>query len=358
LKTKTWRFAMLGIGLVALPLVAQQLGQGPVRLIDQALLYVLLALGMNIVVGYAGLLDLGYVAFYAIGAYVFALLASPHLGQQFASIQALFPVGLHAPWWLVLPLAAGLAGLFGLILGAPTLRLRGDYLAIVTLAFGEIVRLFLNNGGQPFNITNGAHGITQIDDLHLFGNNLGQTLNVMGWTVPSVSLYYYVFLALVLGAVLISHRLEHSRIGRAWMAIREDEMAAEAMGIHTRNLKLMAFGMGAAFGGVAGVLFAAFQGFVSPESFTLQESILVVAMVVLGGSGHIPGVIVGAVLLSALPELLRYVVGPLQAMTGGRLDAPILRQLLVAMAMVGVMLLRPRGLWPRADAPVRPATNA
>jgi branched-chain amino acid transport system permease protein len=346
---------MLGVGLLVLPLLVQQLGHGPVRLIDQALVYVLLALGMNIVVGYAGLLDLGYVAFYAIGAYVFALLASPHLGQHFANIQALFPAGLHAPGWVVLPLAAGVAGLFGLLLGAPTLKLRGDYLAIVTLAFGEIIRLFLNNGGQPLNITNGAHGITPIDDLHFFGINLGQTLTVGVWAVPPVTLYYYVFLALVLIAVLISHRLEYSRIGRAWMAIREDEVAAEAMGIHTRNLKLMAFGMGAALGGVAGVMFAAFQGFVSPESFTLQESILVVAMVVLGGSGHIPGVIVGAVLLSALPELLRYVVGPLQAMTDGRLDAPILRQLLIALAMMGVMLLRPRGLWPRADVAQRHA---
>ncbi len=338
---------MAGICLLALPLLVQQLGNGPVRLIDQALLYVLLALGMNIVVGYAGLLDLGYVAFYAIGAYVFALMASPHLGQQFASVQALFPAGLHAPWCLVLPIAALVAGLFGIVLGAPTLKLRGDYLAIVTLAFGEIVRLFLNNGGQPVNITNGAHGITQIDDLRFFRINLGQTLNLMGWALSPVTLYYYVLLALVFAGVLTCHRLEHSRIGRAWMAIREDEVAAEAMGIHTRNLKLMAFGMGAAFGGMAGVMFAAFQGFVSPESFTLQESILIVAMVVLGGSGHIPGVIVGAVLLSALPEVLRYVVGPLQTLTGGRLDAPILRQLLVALAMIGVMLLRPHGLWAR-----------
>jgi branched-chain amino acid transport system permease protein len=318
-----------------------------VRLIDQALLYVMLALGMNIVVGYAGLLDLGYVAFYAIGAYIFALLASPHLGEQFAAVQALFPAGLHAPWWGVLPLAALVAGAFGVLLGAPTLKLRGDYLAIVTLAFGEIIRLFIVNLRHPVNLTNGAHGISQIDDVHLFGVNLGKTQTLWGLELPAVTLHYYLFLVLVLLAVLVCHRLEHSRIGRAWMAIREDEVAAEAMGIHTRNLKLMAFGMGAAFGGVAGAMFAAFQGFVSPESFSLQESILVVAMVVLGGTGHIPGVIVGAVLLSALPEVLRYVVGPLQAMTGGRLDAPILRQLLVAMAMVGVMLWRPGGLWAR-----------
>ena len=150
-------------------------------------------------------------------------------------------------------------------------------------------------------------------------------------------------------AIVICHRLERSRIGRAWMAIREDEIAARAMGINTRNLKLLAFGMGATFGGVAGVLFATFQGFVSPESFSLQESVMIVAMVVLGGLGHIPGVVVGALLLAALPEVLRYVAGPLQVMTDGRLDASILRQLLIALAMIGIMLARPRGLWPAPE---------
>ena len=161
--------------------------------------------------------------------------------------------------------------------------------------------------------------------------------------MSSVTLYYYLFLLLVVISVIVCHRLQHSRIGRAWMAIREDEIAAKAMGINTRNLKLLAFGMGATFGGVAGTMFGAFQGFVSPESFSLMESIMIVAMVVLGGIGHLPGVILGAVLLSALPEVLRYVAGPLQAMTGGRLDAAILRQLLIALAMITVMLLRPRG---------------
>ena len=157
------------------------------------------------------------------------------------------------------------------------------------------------------------------------------------------------FLLLAIVSVFICYRLQDSRIGRAWMAIREDEIAAKAMGINTRNMKLLAFGMGATFGGVAGVMFSAFQGFVSPESFSLMESIMIVAMVVLGGLGHIPGVILGAVLLSALPEVLRYVAGPLQAMTDGRLDASILRQLLIALAMIVVMLLRPRGLWPAPE---------
>jgi branched-chain amino acid transport system permease protein len=164
-----------------------------------------------------------------------------------------------------------------------------------------------------------------------------------------VAMYYYLFLGLVIVSIVLSHRIELSRIGRAWMAIREDEIAAKAMGINTRNMKLLAFGMGASFGGVSGALFASFQGFVSPESFTLMESVMIVAMVVLGGLGHLPGVVLGAVLLAALPEVLRYVASPLQHLTGGRLDASILRQLLIALAMIVVMLLRPRGLWPTPD---------
>ncbi|ABD70880.1 inner-membrane translocator [Rhodoferax ferrireducens T118] len=342
-------FLLAAVGLLILPLILQSFGNAWVRIADMALLYVLLALGLNIVVGYAGLLDLGYVAFFAIGAYMYGLLASPHLTETFAWIGAMFPDGLHAPIWVVIPAAAGLAGFFGLLLGAPTLRLRGDYLAIVTLGFGEIIRVFLNNLDHPVNITNGPKGMSQIDSLSFFGLNLGRTLDIGGYELNSVSLYYYLFLALVLFSVLISHRLQLSRVGRAWMAIREDEIAAKAMGINTRNLKLLAFGMGATFGGVSGTMFASFQGFISPESFSLMESVMIVAMVVLGGIGHLPGVILGAVLLSALPEVLRYVAGPLQAMTGGRLDSSILRQLLIALAMISVMLVRPRGLWPSPE---------
>ena len=236
-----------------------------------------------------------------------------------------------------------------MVLGAPTLKLRGDYLAIVTLGFGEIIRVFLNNLDQPINLTNGPKGIDQINSITLFGLDLGKPVTVFGFDVASVSLYYYLFLVLVIITIIVCHRLQMSRVGRAWMAIREDETAAKAMGINTRNLKLLAFGMGATFGGVAGTMFAAFQGFVSPESFSLMESVMVVAMVVLGGMGYLPGVILGAILLSALPEVLRYVAGPLQAMTGGRLDAAILRQLMIALAMIIVMLLRPRGLWPSPE---------
>ena len=339
------------IALLILPLVLQQAGNFWVRVADFALLYVLLALGLNIVVGYAGLLDLGFVAFFAIGAYMYGLMASPHLTETFEWFQVAFPEGLHTSIWLVVPLGAALAGVFGILLGAPTLKLRGDYLAIVTLGFGEIIRVFMNNLEQPVNITNGPKGLGQIDPMRVLGLNLGKPLNVGGFELSSVTLYYYLFLVLVVLSVIICHRLELSRIGRAWMAIREDEIAAKAMGINTRNMKLLAFGMGATFGGVAGSMFAAFQGFVSPESFSLTESVLIVSMVVLGGLGHLPGVILGAVLLSTLPEVLRWVSGifDLQRLTDGRIDASILRQLLIALAMIVVMLLRPRGLWPTPE---------
>lgn len=348
-KQKIILFLLAAIALLVLPLVLQGFGNAWVRIADMALLYVLLALGLNIVVGYAGLLDLGYVAFFAIGAYMYALLASPHLSETFPLFAAMFPNGLHSPIWLVIPAAAGLAALFGVLLGAPTLRLRGDYLAIVTLGFGEIIRVFMNNLDHPINITNGPKGMGQIDSLSFFGFSLGKRIEIGGLEIASVTLYYYLFLVLVVASVIISHRLQLSRVGRAWMAIREDEIAAKAMGINTRNLKLLAFGMGATFGGVSGAMFASFQGFISPESFALMESIMIVAMVVLGGIGHLPGVILGAVALSALPEVLRYVAGPLQAATGGRLDSSILRQLLIALAMIVIMLMRPRGLWPAPE---------
>ena len=356
-------FLGCGLLLFALPLVAQQFGQGYVRIMAMALLYVLLALGLNIVVGYAGLLDLGFVAFYAVGAYMYALLASPHLYENFEWIAQMLPNGMHTPIWLVIPLAAFLAAVAGVLLGTPVLKLRGDYLAIVTLGFGEIIRVFMLNLEHPVNITNGPRGLDRIDSMSFFGLDLGKAVMVGDFRIPSVTLYCWLFLALVMVSVVICWRLETSRIGRAWMAIREDEVAAKAMGVNTRNMKLLAFAMGATFGGVSGAMFAAFQGFVSPESFSLMESVMIVAMVVLGGMGHLPGVILGAVLLAALPEVLRYVAGDIQNLTGGRIDAAILRQLLVALAMIVIMLMRPRGLWParehgRAAAQPVPSTAA
>ena len=346
--SKPAKFACVA-ALLLLPLVLQSFGHHWVRIADTCLLYLMLALGMNIVVGQAGLLDLGYVAFYAVGAYLSALLASPHLSENVVWIAAAFPTGLHARWWLTIPLAAVLTAGLGVVLGAPTLRLRGDYLAIVTLGFGEIVRLLIVNGGRPVNITNGAKGIGPIDAIVMFGLDLGRPVSIGGHEIASVTLYCYLFLTLVVLSVIVCRRLQASRIGRAWAAIRDDEVAAEAMGVDTRRLKLLAFGIGASFGGVAGAMFGALQGFVSPEAFSLQESVIIVAMVVFGGIGHIPGVILGAVLLTALPEVLRYVTGPLQVMTYGRLDAGILRPLLVALAMIVTMLWRPHGLWPASE---------
>ena len=346
----------LAVVLAVLPLVVGLAGNAWVRMLDFALLYIMLALGLNIVVGYAGLLDLGYVAFYAVGAYMYALLSSPHLMENFEWIAQMFPNGLHNPIWLVIPMGAGLAATFGVLLGAPTLRLRGDYLAIVTLGFGEIIRIFLNNLNAPLNITNGPQGISNIDPIRIAGTDLSKRIELGSFTIEPVQLYYYLFLLLTLAVILVCVRLQNSRIGRAWVAIREDEIAAKAMGINTRNVKLLAFAMGASFGGVSGAMFASFQGFVSPESFVLMESVVIVAMVVLGGMGHVPGVILGAILLYAIPEVLRYAAKPAQeALFGHELVAPeALRMLLFGLAMVLIMLYRPAGLWPAPSHGVNP----
>jgi branched-chain amino acid transport system permease protein len=319
-------FALVGLALAVLPFALAQVGTTWVRITNFAILYVLLALGLNIVVGFAGLLDLGYIAFYAVGAYVYALLASPQFG-------------LHLPFWVILPIGAAVAALFGVLLGAPTLKLRGDYLAIVTLGFGEIVRIFLNNLSRPVNITNGPQGISGIDPFAL-----------PGFRFDSPIKYYYLLLAVALVIIAVNLRLQNSRIGRAWEAIREDEIAARAMGIDTRNLKLLAFAMGASFGGIAGGMFSAIQAFISPESFILVESIMVVSMVVLGGMGNVWGVILGALLLSFVPEILRWTVTPVQEALFGRMlvEPEVIRMLLFGLALVLVMLFRPAGLLPSA----------
>ena len=329
--------ALIAIALVALPFVLAMAGTAWVRITNLALLFVLLSLGLNIVVGFAGLLDLGYIAFYAVGAYVYALLASPHFN-------------LHLPFWVILPIGAAVACFFGILLGAPTLKLRGDYLAIVTLGFGEIVRIFLNNLSEPINITNGPKGITTIDPISIFGVNFSDTSRLGDLLVSGPIKYYYFLLAVLLFVIVINLRLQNSRIGRAWEAIREDEMAARAMGINTTRIKLLAFAMGASFGGVAGGMFSAMQGFISPESFILTESIMVLAMVVLGGMGNIWGVILGAILLSFVPEILRYTVEPAQLALFGKtiIDPEVIRMLLFGLAMVVMMLFRPAGVLPSA----------
>jgi branched-chain amino acid transport system permease protein len=329
--------AIVAVALLALPFALAGIGTAWVRITNLAILFVFLALGLNIVVGFAGLLDLGYIAFYAVGAYVYALLASPHFD-------------IHLPFWVILPIGAAVACLFGVLLGAPTLKLRGDYLAIVTLGFGEIIRIFLNNLSQPVNITNGPQGVTLIDPFRLGPITFRNTETFLGLAFSGPIKYYYMLLAFLLVIIVINLRLQDSRIGRAWEAIREDEVAARAMGINTRNMKLLAFAMGASFGGLAGGMFSAMQGFISPESFILVESIMVLAMVVLGGMGNIWGVIVGALLLSFAPEVLRYTVEPVQQALFGRMlvEPEVIRMLLFGFALVLMMLFRPAGLLPSA----------
>ncbi len=334
---KVFGILLIAATLLILPHVLTQIGTAWVRIANLAILFIFLSLGLNIVVGMAGLLDLGYVAFYAVGAYVWALLASPHFG-------------LHLPFWVILPIGALLACVAGIVLGAPCLRLRGDYLAIVTLGFGEIVRIFMNNLSAPFNITNGPKGIARIDGMQIGEISFVTTDTWLGLPFTGPIKYYYVLMLLLLLVIIVNLRLQDSRIGRAWVAIREDEIAAKAVGINTWNIKLLAFAMGASFGGIAGGMFAAMQGFISPESFVLHESIMIVAMVVLGGMGNVWGVIAGALLLSFVPELLRYTVEPLQLALFGRIlvEPEVLRMLLFGAALVLTMRFRPAGLWPES----------
>ncbi len=282
----------------------------PLRILDFVLLYAILGMGLNIVVGYAGLLDLGYVAFYAIGAYTYALLASPQFD-------------LHLPFLLILVIGAGLAALAGVLLGIPVLRLRGDYLAIVTLGFGEIIRVLMNNLDR---VTNGPQGIARIDEASLFG-----------WHVSTPVDYLYLLVGLAVLTFLFVWRLQESAFGTALAAIREDQDAARGCGIDTTGVKLIAFATSATIGGVGGVVFASMQRFVSPESFTFWESLSIVLVVVVGGPGNPFGVMLGAGLLVLIPELLRAYAD--------------YRQLLFGVALVLIILVRPMGLIRREYGP-------
>jgi branched-chain amino acid transport system permease protein len=308
---------------------------GAVRWIDnfgiQILIYVMLGWGLNIVVGLAGLLDLGYVAFYAVGAYSYALLAKA-FGLSF---------------WILLPLAGTLASFWGILLGFPVLRLRGDYLAIVTLAFGEIIRLILINWVP---VTNGYAGIGSIPRPTLFGipfnaddNGFAAVFGLQFSPLYRVVFLYYVILALALVTCFFNVRLRRLPIGRAWEALREDEIACRSLGINTTNTKLTAFAMGAMFAGFAGSFFAARQGFISPESFTFLESATVVAIVVLGGMGSQIGVAIAAVFMIGGTELMRK-IDFLKEIFGPTFDPTQYRMLLFGLAMVAMMRWRPRGL--------------
>ncbi len=254
----------------------------------QAGIYVALAIGLNIVVGFAGLLDLGYVAFYASGAYLYAIFATTQAGNFIHAPWAHFPVS--GMWfWPFLVFGALLAALLGVLLGFPVLRLRGDYLAIVTLGFGEIIQIVLNNLDKPINITNGPQGLTPVQPPALFGYSLNQPVH-----------FYFIVLVLIVLSVFVARRLETSRVGRAWAAMREDELAARSMGVPLVRMKLLAFATGASFAGMMGVIFAAKQTFIDPSSFSFMESIGILAMVILGGMGNVAGAVVGAVAVVVL----------------------------------------------------------
>jgi branched-chain amino acid transport system permease protein len=251
---------------------------------------VVLALGLNLVVGFAGLLDLGYVGFFASGAYLWSIFASPQAARFLPKVFETLPMGIPGDYfWLFLPLAVIVAAACGVALGLPVLRLRGDYLAIVTLGFGEIIRILANNLDKPINLTNGPQGITPIAAPRLFGVTLDQPVH-----------FYFIGLALMLLTIVLIGKLQRSRIGRAWAAIREDDIAAKAMGVPLVKMKLLAFATGASFAGAMGMLFAVKQTFISPESFTFTESIAILAMIILGGLGSIPGAIIGATVVTVL----------------------------------------------------------
>lgn len=297
------------------------------------LTYVMLGWGLNIVVGLAGLLDLGYVAFYAVGAYTFALLAT-HFGLGF---------------WICLPIAGLAAALWGIILGFPVLRLRGDYLAIVTLAFGEIIRIVLLNWTE---VTNGPNGISGIPRPTFFGlpfspfaegTTFSSFFGLQYDALHGIMFLYYLILALAFLTNLVTLRLRRLPIGRAWEAMREDEIACRSLGINTTLTKLTAFATGALFGGLAGGFFATRQGFISPESFTFIESAIILAIVVLGGMGSQLGVAIAAIIMVGGFEALRHTEG-LQSIFGAGFDPALYRMLLFGIAMVGIMVWRPRGL--------------
>ncbi len=281
-----------------------------IRLAGIAGLYMLLALGLNLVIGFVGLLDLGFMAFYAIGAYTAAILA------------------IHKVPFPLCVLASIMASMtVRILVGFPALRLRGDYLAIVTLGFGEVVRLILSNWDS---LTNGPKGLPRV----------GETIppaSLFGFTFSTNLHYYYLILACVVGAIWICTRLDHSRVGRAWVAIHEDEVAAELMGVEVTKQKVVAFGLSAVFAGLAGAIFAHWEGFVTPESFTFWESVLLVCAVVLGGMGSITGVVLGALCIVIVPEILRSALGSSFANA---------RYLLFGLSLILMAIYRPQGIWP------------
>jgi branched-chain amino acid transport system permease protein len=350
---RTLNLALAGVVFVVVAMLPFFFDSGSAFIEDAttALIYVMMALGLNIVVGFAGLLDLGYVAFFAIGAYTigwfgsgFFVDANVHIGVT--ELLGRLP-GIHLNYLLIIPLAAILAAFFGAILGAPTLRLRGDYIAIVTLAFGEIVgRIAVNSdegvfGIGHFNLTNGRQGITPVDKIDLPLVERFSTLNLRPW--------YWTALAMALVVVFINIRLRDSRLGRAWIAVREDEVAAVSMGVPTVKVKLYAYSLGAAMGGVAGSFLGSYFNTVNADQFEFSFSIFVLAMIILGGLGSVWGVIVGAVTLSFInTRLIPDVLNGVPAKIGLDFDLTQLGFGIFGFLLVIMMVLRPQGMIPEA----------
>jgi len=345
-------YAAIAFALVVAPILFQGFGQYfLVRIMALIGLYVMLGLGLNIVVGYAGLLDLGYIAFYAIGGYV-GIIGATFIIEKFGEA--------WGPWtyYIMLPLAALAGAATGIVLGTPVLRLRGDYLAIVTLGFGEIVRIALNN--NIFGLSNGAAGLPEAgvlvpepaglawlrDHIVVSLPNLGA--NGFYFTFSNNLFWYFMIVLLCIVTIFVVRRLDDSRLGRSWTAMREDEVAASSVGVNIRDAKLWAFSLGAVWGGIAGITFANFQQFISPESFTFMESVFVVCIVVLGGMGSIPGVIVGAIVIQGVPELIRGLASTgLLRLTAEQASAVSnYRYLVFGLMMVIMMAVRPQGFIP------------
>ncbi len=360
-------YALMFLAAVFFPVIVQFATNGNgdylVGLAADGGVYMLMAIGLNVVVGFAGLLDLGYAAFFAIGSYTYALLASAHLGVT--------PIGhsAHIPFWLLLFIAMFVAACAGALLGAPTLRLRGDYLAIVTLGFGEIVPRVFANGGIW---TGGVPGISALDVPKLpfwiqgpwVNQTLGITPDEFRFTSANLTAYYVLMVILITGVVILVHNLQNSRLGRAWMAVREDESAAAACGVNTVSIKLLAFSIGAATSGFAGAFYGAKLSYVSSENFGFIVSVTVLAMVVLGGMGNIPGAMVGAIVLyfilfQFLPNAPAQIQGLATSLgldswnhantngwPGLGEEVSRLKYVIFGLVLVGIMLLRPQGLLP------------
>ena len=367
LDIREWYKALLAliILVVVMPYIGN-LNQGFLDVVTQAAIFVALALGLNIVVGFAGLLDLGYVAFFAIGAYLWGIFST----KQAANILPMFAeyLPLAGGWFYVfLVLGVFVAGAAGVLLGLPVLRLRGDYLAIVTLGFGEVIRILANNLDKPINITNGAQGITNIGQAPLFFEPWIEAAGFQPNPGATYRMYMYALAVIIAGlTVIVSRRLDGSRIGRAWTAIREDETAAIAMGVPLVRMKLFAFAAGASFAGAMGVLFGAKQLFINPPTFDLLRSISILSMVILGGMGSVPGAILGATLITLLNlRVLPDLAAQLNAWRLSGLPIPErfnpveYQRLIFGFILILMAIYRPEGILPerRRRLELRPRTQ-